>query len=93
MLGKQENRSIFGSKDDHRKMTKDYTPEDAKRDQEARLERRKLRQHMMPDGSMMNDEDMPWSRPSVMPRERGPRLAVMPRESFYKKPSIGFFSK
>jgi hypothetical protein len=82
MLGKQEDRSVFGSKDDHRRVTKEYTPEDAKRDQDARLERRKLRQHMMFDGSMMNDADMP--------RER---FAVMPRVRPSKTNAIRFFSK
>jgi len=75
MLGKQESHSVFGSKDDHRRVTKEYTPEDAKRDEQARLERRKLRQHMMPD------EDM--HKFNVMPRERPPRLVVMPRKSIF----------
>jgi hypothetical protein len=72
MLGKQEERSVFGSKDDHRKITKEYTLEDAKRDERARLERRKITmpgRHRMPDGSMMFDADMPRVRPSVMPRK------------------------
>ena len=73
MLGKQDSRSVFGSKDDHRRVTKEYTPEDAKRDQEARLERRKLLmpgRHRMPDGSMMFADDMPRIRPSVKPSTR-----------------------
>jgi hypothetical protein len=66
MLGKQDERSVFGSKDDHRKITKEYTLEDAKRDERARLERRKI---TMPGRHRMPDADMPLARLSVMHRK------------------------
>jgi len=70
MLGKQEERSVFGSKDDHRIKLAVMRPGD--------YERKKPREHMMPDGSMMKDEDMP--KFNVMPRARP---SVMPRKSMF----------